>query len=236
MKLNPFKRDYPAELDKTKAELVTARNRLAELQQQRTAALGEAAAPIGDLRKIDRATEEGRATVVLLEDRVRRLHTLARQAALTDREAARSAAIKNTIKPALAECQKFAAQIDRAAIAFSETYAAFEAATKHLTENWPAAVPKPSYWSGAMSIISIRRRIESAMEYGNIRRLAEFMRVGSEESIAEIVRRQAETTITELEAVEIVLPAEPLVDVHVDEPATPESARGFAALATSGAA
>jgi hypothetical protein len=231
---NPFRRDFGAELASSKTELSAARTKLVELEREKVEALGQAAAPIADLRSIDRRVDEQKAAITLYCDRIARLRVLARRAEIERRTAARDKALREVIQPQFAEIEELAAHLERAVAALSTAYATLDAATKKLNSTWPSAVPKPRYWFGAFSLLDIRDRLRRAMEFRSIERFAEFTNFDREHSIAAQVKRQLGASLDELLKVEIVVPREP--DAEDDAPAAiaEEPARGFAALATVG--
>jgi DNA repair exonuclease SbcCD ATPase subunit len=231
MKL-PFQSNPAAARDRARAELATAKAQLAELQDQRAAALaGDAVIP--EIRKIDRAAEEQRATISLLEDRIRRLNVAARQAAHAQLERERDDALAR-MQPALRNIEKLAAGVEEALAALAANFVELEAANRALSDEFPRAVPKPQFWTGMFSVTDVRSRIQQAMrhaQHGSIGRLVEFANLERDVSITESIKRQIEASLKELRTVPIVLSvSDEAADVAAD--VGPET-RGLLALATS---
>jgi hypothetical protein len=223
---------------KALAELSATRTALADLERQRGEALAGDTS-IADIRRIDRETEEGRATVVLLEDRIARLGKAVRREELARRERARDAAIESEIRPRFNRICELAERLEGAALLLAECYRDLQEEERAINRDWPAAVKKPPYWSGGFSLWDIRGRLQQACTWassGSLERFGEFLGIGSSETIGAMVGRQTASALTELRNVEIELPnaADDLdVEPVAAAPAVPAPVTGFAAMGTA---
>jgi hypothetical protein len=238
MKVSLFGRDAAGQRDRAQAELKDARRQLADLQKRREAMLADGETTVVDLRKIDIVTGEAAATIALLEQRCAKLGVAVRKEQMAKLEAARTAALARVVEPQFAKIAELAVSLELSIANMSEHYAALRSAEQALNASWPAACPRPQFWSGAFSFLAIDGAIKQACRYaasGGVERFASWVRGGDEVSLAERVARQLAASLAELRNVPLHLPAEDDApdDTTTDMPAMPAPARGLAQLATN---